>query len=904
MAASAGLTGSAREGRAPEARRRPGTTLPTGTVTFLITDIQGSTGLVLELGEAYGDVLDRHNALLRGAVASHGGTTVSTAGDSVFAVFPTARGAAEAAVEAQRAVADEPWPDDRRLLVRMGIHTGEASLGGDDYVGLDVHRAARISAAAHGGQVLVSASTAALLGSSPGLIDLGEHRLKDLVHPEHLYQLGAPGLRASFPPLRSLGGVPVILPMSRSSFVPRPEVDAVASLLEQERLVTLTGPGGTGKTRLAVEVGRRSKDAFSDGVVFVGLAGVRQPALVPAAVVDVLGLTSGAASPSQRLKRYLDDRCVLLVLDNFEQVLDAADLVAEVIAACPRVTVLVTSRSPLRLSGEQEFPVPPLETPQATRTDVSSVQSSAAGRLFVERARRVRPAFQLTPDNAPAVAAIARQLDGLPLALELAAARIRLLPAAAIAQRLAASGSTELTTRERDVPARQRTLRAVISWSYDLLSDPAQRAFRRLAPFVGGARLEETELVLDPRPEEDVLDLLAELAEQSLLRQEESDAEPRFTMLLTIAEFAAARLADSGEENATRTRHADAYLALAEEAAPYLTGWEQRRWLDRLERDHDNLRAALHRCVRAGDADRAQRLTAALWRFWQIRGHLDEGAHAIDEALALPTTDEPLRARALEAAGGIAWWRGDIPQARQAYQEALEILEPTGDPAALSNARYNLALALGFEGTDQTATAELYQARREAQQAGDRRLEAWAVWGLSDIGVAMGDWDLAARSGEEALTMFRELDDPFGIGWSLFMTASSHSRLSAGDRDLARRRFQDGTRLFASFRDLTALVLHCRGVARLEAVTGRMDRALRLIGASNALRDRTGAGLLDVNEALLAAFDTETTESLAASGYTPADTERLIAEGARFSPDEAVAYILEELPDPDPDCDK
>jgi predicted ATPase/class 3 adenylate cyclase len=870
--------------------------LPTGTVTFLLTDIEGSTRLLLDLGEHYSAVLERHNEIVRAAVAAQGGTTVSTAGDSVFAAFPTARGAVEAAVVAQRELDAEPWPAGRSVRVRMGVHTGEGTLGGDDYIGLDVHRAARISAAAHGGQVVLSAATAGLLTADTALRDLGQHRLKDLVTPEHLFQVVAPGLASEFPALRSGGGTLTILPVPRTSFVARGEVEAVTSLVAADQLVTLTGPGGTGKTRLAVEAARRLTDTFADGVVFVDLSPVLHPDLVATAVIGTLGLEATGTPAPDRLREYLVGRSMLLVLDNFEQVMDAAPLVADLVVSCRSLHVLVTSRSPLRVSAEQQFPVPTLELPAGT--DLEELLGSPAVQLFIDRARRVLPSFQLTSANAADVGAITRRLDGLPLAIELAAARVRLLPPSAIAARLASRGTADLSARDRDVPDRQRTLDAVIEWSYDLLPPGAQRAFRRMSVFVGGARLEEVDRVVAAGDDADVLDVLSALHEQSLLRQSEVDGDVRFRMLVTIAEYAGTRLAASGEEGETRERHADAYLALAEQAAPSLTGWDQSRWLDRLERDHDNLRVAFDRCVAAGDSDRALRYAAALWRFWQIRGHLDEGAQRVDAALRLGTGNAEQRARALEAAGGIAWWRGQMGYARAVYREALDLTEGLGDLAAIANARYNLALATGFEGAVGQARSQMVRAREEAHRADDRRLEAWAVWGLANLAVRQADWADTARHGDDALTMFRALDDPFGIGWALFTSAAGLSRLTDGDRELARRRFHEGTRLFAGFRDLTAITLHAWSLAQLEVLTGRPDRALRLVGASRALKKRTGAGLLDVNEEMVAVFDGSSTANLASVGLSQPEAERLVAEGLRLSPDEVVAYILDELPDP------
>lgn len=886
-------------------------TLPTGTVTFLVTDVEGSTRLLLALGTGFGEVIDAHHALLRKAVADGGGVTVSTAGDSVFAVFPSARRAVEAAVTAQRALAAHPWPAGHAVRVRMGLHTGEAMLGGDDYVGLDVHRTARIGAAAHGGQVLLSAATSALVaGALPAgvdLLDLGQHRLKDLAHPEQLHQLVVDGLPAQFPPVRSAGGRAVLLPLPRTDFVPRPEVQTVLELLGRTRLLTLTGPGGTGKTRLAIEAALRSADQYPDGVAFVDLAPVPHPDLVASAIVGTLGLEPGTASPLERLDAHLHERRMLLVLDNFEQVRDAAGVVSSLLAASPGLRVLVTSRAPLRLTGEQDLPVPPLGLPDldggaanraeaGTRRPIDSERLLAAPavRLFVDRAAAVRPTFALNADNAGAVAEIVRRLDGLPLAVELAAARTRLLPVQALAERLRGhDGLSALGTGARDLPERQRTLQAAIAWSHDLLDDAERRAFRRLAAFSGGAGLTELERVLDD-PGADPLTAVEGLVEHSLLRQDDVAGEPRFSMLATIREFAAERLAESGEGSDVARRHVEAYLALAEAAAPHLTGWDQRAWMDRLDREHDNLRAALDWAIDAGETGLAQRLATALWRFWQIGGWLDEGAARIERVLALPWDDAALRAATLEAAGGVDWWRGDLAASRTAYQDALELVVVRDDLAATANARYNLGLTLAYSGDVVAAHEQLQLALEQARSAGDRRIEAWAVWGLADVATAEGRFGDAFVHAEDALARFRELDDPFGIGWSCFMSAGGG--LPAGHGGLARERTVEALRLFSGFRDLSALVLLLWGMSAIEAQDGRPDRALRLAGASRGLKARTGARLVDVNEALYEAFEVLPPLRRATDMLGETRAAQLIAEGAAFSTDEAVAYALDLMP--------
>ncbi len=468
-------------------------TLPTGTVTFLFSDIEGSTRIVQELGPRYPEILATHGELIEGAVQSAGGTKVSTSGDGVFAVFPEAGHAIEAAAATQRKMSAEPWPENGAVRVRIGLHTGEGLLGGDNYVGLDVHRAARITAAGHGGQVLVSGSTRALVGEVPlpdlELRDLGEHRLRDLNRPEHLFQLVGGGLPTDFPPLRTDGGVPTDLPLLLTSFVGRPEVDEVAGALEGTRLLTLTGPGGTGKTRLSVQTALAVKDRFPDGVVFVDLASLSEPALVPSALATALSLEQLPGSPDEKVAAHLRARRMLLVLDNFEQVLDGAGYVASLLQNAPNSSILVTSRAALRVSGEQEFPVPHLALPDPDRhylpEEVADVASVA---LFADRAAASRPDFRITPENVDAVVEIVNRLDGLPLAIELAASRVKLLPPGAIAQRLRdGSGFALLEAGRRDLPARQQTLRAAIGWSYELLGEPERVVYQRLSVFMGGA---------------------------------------------------------------------------------------------------------------------------------------------------------------------------------------------------------------------------------------------------------------------------------------------------------------------------------------------------------------------------------------------------------------------------------
>src|ERR687891_401210 len=573
--------------------------LPTGTVTFLFTDIEGSTRLLDALGDRYPALLESHQRILREAFGGRGGIDVSTEGDSFFVVFRTAPQAVAAAVEAQRAIAAHEWPEGAAVRVRVGLHTGEGILGGDNYVGVDLHRAARIAAAGHGGQIVVSEATRALVepAAPEGVAfrDLGEHRLKDLSHPERLHQVLGDGLPAEFPALRSMDARPNNLPVQLTSFVGRRrELEGVKEAIRAGRLLTLTGPGGTGKTRLALQAARQLLPEFEHGVFFVALAPITERGLVLPAVAKALGL--------------------------------------------PEATRESTGE-PLGLSGERESPVPPLDLPDPAHLPaIEGLSQYEAVSLFVERAMAVQPGFQVTNENAPAVAEICARLDGLPLAIELAAARVKILAPQALLARLDRALPL-LAGGSRELPQRQRTLRDAIAWSYDLLEEPERPLFARLSAFVGGFTLEAVEAVADPGGDLglDPFDGVASLTNKSLLRQMATGpAEPRFFMLETIREYAAERLAEAPDADEIRRRHARFFLGLAERAEPELTGPDQVRWLDALEAEHDNFRAALAWAAEH-ELDAALRMGGALWRFWQLPGHLPAGAGARGGGLGDPT---------------------------------------------------------------------------------------------------------------------------------------------------------------------------------------------------------------------------------------------------------------------------
>src|SRR5215213_3791689 len=578
--------------------RRPIAELPSGTVTFLFTDIEGSTALWERDRTAMEVAVERHLTLLRTSIAAHDGALFEVVGDAVQAAFPAAPQAVAAAVDGQRALRAEDWGEIGPLTVRMALHAGEAIPDArGDYLAAPLNRLSRLLSAGYGEQILLSQVVQQLTRGAlpPGadLRHLGEHRLRDLLEPEHVFQLLHPDLPDRFPPLKSLGSRPNNLPRQPTAFVGREaEVRQVVDLLRREEveLLTLTGPGGTGKTRLALQAAAELLEDFADGVFFVPLAPLTASDLVPSAIASALGLRDEGERPlPDRLRDFLTDKQLLLLLDNVEHVSDAASLVADLLAAAPGLEVLATSRAPLRVRAEWEYPVAPLGLPpRQIPPPPEQLSEYEAVRLFVERARAVQPEFALDDANAPAVAEICHRLDGLPLAIELAAARVRLLSPQAMQARLE-KRLPLVTGGARDAPTRQRTLRDTIAWSYDLLDEEDQILFRRLAVFAGGCTLGAAEAVGNQDGTLDAFAGLERLCEHSLVRQDEGPGgEPRFVMLETVREFGLERLAESGEEEAIRKGHAAQFMELAEGAAPILAGSDPGPWLDQLETEHEN----------------------------------------------------------------------------------------------------------------------------------------------------------------------------------------------------------------------------------------------------------------------------------------------------------------------------
>jgi len=828
------------------------TRLPTGTVTFFFSDIEGSTRLIQQLGEHYPDVLLAHHTIQREALAANRGHELRTEGDSFFIVFESALEACAGAAAVQKMLAQHAWPLDGRVRVRIGLHTGEATLVGNEYLGLDVHRAARVASAGHGGQVLVSETTRALVEHAlpPGLTlkELGLHRLKDLARPERLFQLSVEGLPSEFPALKTLEAIPNNLPTQLTSFIGRDDqVREAKQLLARSRLLTLTGPGGTGKTRLSLQIAAEVLDQFADGVYFVPLASVQDPELVPSAIAQALAISiTGSRRPIDALLDHLRDRRLLLVLDNFEQLLPAAHVTTELLEASPGLRVLVSSRAVLRLYGEQEFPVPPLALPDLKALpNLSTLSQFEAVRLFIERAVAVKPDFRATNENAPAIAGIGERVDGLPLAIELAAARVKLFSPQALLARLEKSLSA-LGSGARDLPGRQQTLRGAIQWSYDLLNEGERRLLARFSVFARGAGLEHVEAVCGPADDVggDVVDGLDQLADQSLLRRLPDFEEPRFLMLQTIRDFAAERLEQSGEAAAVKDRHLQAFISLAKQAQPHMFGHQRKEWLDRLEIEQDNFRAALDWAITSDKTDSALVLSSSLWRFWQMRGHIDEGRSRVAQALALPgSRDHPSeRLLALEAAGGLAYWRADMESAQRFYDECLELTRTTGDKQALANALYNAAFPNVVNMSETVRPrALLEEALPLFRELGDHASVARTLWGLGNGHYFERHYPEAKLVLEESQALFRTVDDRFGLGWS------NHTHglvsLKMGDTETARRDFLEALELFQEARDISGMVLQLDNLSQVIRADGSPLLAARLASAAKAHQRSTGTSL-------------------------------------------------------------
>jgi predicted ATPase/class 3 adenylate cyclase len=810
--------------------------LPHGTVTFLFTDIEGSTQRWERDRSAMEAAVARHLALLDQAIGSHNGVHFKTVGDAVQAAFSTAPDAVAAALAAQRALLSEDWGTPEPLRVRMALHAGEAIPDErGDYLAAPLNRLARLLAIGHGGQILISQAVQQLvragLPADATLKDLGKHRLRDLLDPEHVFQLLHPGLPADFPPLVSLGAHPNNLPLQPTPFLGREdEVREVVDLLRRPeiRLLTLTGPGGSGKTRLGLQVAADCLDDFTDGVFFVALAPLTNPELVPSAIAASLGVREEEGRPlTDRLREYLAAKNLLLVLDNVEHLTEATPLVADLLSAAPELKVLATSRVPLHLRAEHEYPVPTLDLPpRKPPPTLQQLTQYDAVRLFIARAQAVKPGFTVDNETAPAIAEICWRLEGLPLAIELAAARIRMLPPQALLARLE-KRLPLLTGGARDAPQRQRTLRDAIAWSYDLLEPEEQTLFRRLAIFAGGCTFEAVEAVATLDGQLDVFSRLEGLVEHSLLRQaERPGGESRFLMLETVREFGLEHLEESGEADSVSSQHADFFTTWVETAEPELRGPRQVELLGQMDVEQDNLRTAMAWTLRHAP-EMALRLATAQHWYWFLRGHVREGRTWLERALAASSSADERRIMALNWASFLAWNQSDLGVARARAEEALALASTYGDERARGWALLNLGAVTRQAGNREQATELSGQARDVFREQGERWGGALAAYGIGMGARATGRINDARRLFEQALV---EVEATGDRGFGCFVRAVlGGTAFAQGDLDEARALTEaaqaDAEAL--GFRLVEARALHQLGA--IAAAQGDLDHATTLL---------------------------------------------------------------------------
>jgi predicted ATPase/class 3 adenylate cyclase/tetratricopeptide (TPR) repeat protein len=907
------------------------------TLTFLFTDIEGSTALLARLeDDGYARVLAGHHALIRSALAAHDGREVDTQGDAFFAVFSSPRGCVAAVLAMQRAIQDHAWPGGEQVRVRMGIHCGEAARTATGLVGLEVHRAARVAAVAHGGQVLVSEAAAVLVRDwlPPGvsLADLGVHRLKDLGRPERIFQLHAPGLQAGFPPLRSLGNpaLPNNLPAQLSAFVGRGrEVAEVWALVESSRLVTLTGAGGCGKTRLGLQVAAELLDGSGDGVWLAELAAVTDQDAVAPAISQALRLAVNPGRPAlEALLDALEPQDVLIVVDNCEHLIGGCAKTAEaIVRRCPRVHLLATSREPLGIGGETIYRVPSLSLPGPGEADPPAPGSSDAVALFADRARAQGVALSVDEQAGPLVVSICRRLDGMPLAIELAAARLRSMSLAELHDRLDQRFRL-LTGGSRTALERQQTLRATVGWSYSLLTGAERLLLARLSVFVGGFGLDAAEAVggfgdLDVL---DVADLLGSLVDKSLVVAEPAGAILRYRLLETIRLFAAERLAEAGEEEAAvvAAAHCAHFLAVAEEAAPCLTGPEQGKWLARLHADQANLRrAAGYAAGRPDGTAVVLRLGVALDRYWWARSRLQEAFGLLVPVLRRPGAgaDPALFAAALVTATGAAFFI-DLAAARQLAEQAVQVARQLGDERLLSTALAALCAGCSFAGEPETGRPFGHESVERARRLGDDVLLAealrryllsintidparalplyteaiactersgdhfinsrlnnnagWAALVAGDIPAARAHLEAAAQAVQQ-------------IGWEDASVQENLGDVLRAERDLdgARSTFEAALRISRRNGDTWNMAYAILGLALLAGDAGDWDRAATLHGVAQAFQDRTGNPWQE-----LSARDRRDSLDQARAHMGDEQLDRAYAQGMALSLDKALDLAL------------
>ncbi len=875
--------------------------LPTGTVTFLFTDIEGSTTLLQRLGDRrYAEILTEHQRLLRNAFVEGKGQEVDTQGDAFLVAFARARDAVATAVAAQQALMKHTWPNCASLRVRMGLHTGEPVSATDRYVGVDVHRASRICAAGHGGQILLSEAVNGLLARdlTPGvsLRNLGTHRLKDLQEPERIFQIVHPDLPADFPPLKSLDVRPNNLPRQLTSFIGREkEIAEVKRLLSTADLVTLTGTGGAGKTRLALQVAADLLDTYPDGVWLAELASLSDPALVAKAVAAALDVPEQPGCPlHETLVRSLPTEHLLLVLDNCEHVLSACqDLANTLLRACPRLRILATSREALGVDGEVSYRVPSLRLPDLHRLpSLATLVEYEAVRLFAERAALSQPGFSLTASNAATIAQICHRLDGIPLAIEFAAARVKILSLDQIAARLD-DRFRLLTAGTRKTLPRHQTLRATMDWSYDLLSEQERTVLRRLSVFAGGWTLESAEAICsgDGVEASDILDLLTQLVDKSLVVAETRDAEARYRLLETVRQYARDRLQDSGEANDVRRRHRDWYQALAEQAYPEMfRGQRLELWLERLETEHDNLRAALQWSKAEKDgAEAGLRLAGALWWLWFQHDHWSEGVGWLEGALARSAEAPPyVLPWALFGASQFAWRRRDYALATTLGENGLVLCRGLGNKECSAWTLLNLGIVSMRQEDYERATRLFDESLNLSHELANDFAHGTALVQVGIMARYQGDYERSAALHSQSLALLRKVGNRWSIAYALsrlgFVAVhqSNYGQAAASFTESLIVCRETGNRWISE---------EClEGFARVASAKGECEKAARLFGAAEVLREAVGWHPAPPDQA----YHDQCVAS-ARAGLEETAFAAAWAEGRAMTLEQAVEYTLTEV---------
>ena len=788
----------------------------------------------------------RQETILRAAAAAHGGYVYKMIGDAFQIAFHTAPNALGAAIEAQRALVAEPWGSFGPLRVRMALHTGVTEEREDDYVGPVLNRLGRLLSVSQGGQILLTQAAYELVYDSlpegAELQDLGTHRLKDLIRPEHIFQASGAGLISDFPALKTLDEFPHNLPVQLTSFVGREkEIVEVKRLLLGDRLVTLTGPGGTGKTRLGLQIGAELLELFPEGVWLVELASLGDETLVPQTVAALLGVRESSGRPVLTvLTGYLRGKELLLILDNCEHLLSAcAELVTILLRSCPDLCIMATSREALNIPGELSFRVPSLSIPDVRHLpELSTMTTYEATQLFLQRAEMIQPGFELTDTNAYAVAQICNRLDGIPLAIELSVARMKMMPVEQVAARLD-DRFRLLTGGSRTALPRHQTLRALIDWSYDLLTQPERTLFRRLSVFAGVWTLESAEAICagDGLAPYDVLDLLTQLVNKSLIIPDsESDGQARYRMLETIRQYARERLMEAGGEN-VRDRHLEHFLKFSERAEPELRGPDQVAWLDRLAGEVDNLRAALEWALDV-DVRAGVRLASALFWFWHIRGGKSEGIEWLERALlaeelerdgaSLSPSQAIVRGKALNAVGSLMIMHGNAERACQLSEESLQLhrdLGPSGQQGA-AHALWNLAQGASYEEDLERAREFAEQSMRLFREAGDRFGVAQCLDHLGSYALIRGNFPESQKIWEEDLALRRELEDKDGIAWVL--SCLGNLELWKGKYEQASLLYTESRNVFRETGNQWAVSMALSGMGSVMLAQGDFERAAKL----------------------------------------------------------------------------